>query len=64
MHTFYVVVRHYDTGVFSGLYYKTDNEILTEQDLLKIEETHASKIDGIIEINTQIISWQRINIMI
>lgn len=61
MFTFYVVVRHHATGIFSSLNYKTDNEILTERDLMKIEECHADRSNGMFEVKTQIISWQRLN---
>jgi hypothetical protein len=60
MFNFYVVVRHADTGIFQSLTYKTDNEILTERDLMKIEEVHADKSSGFVKIKTQIISWQRL----
>ncbi|AYP68346.1 hypothetical protein PQE75_gp133 [Bacillus phage vB_BcoS-136] len=61
MFNFHVVVRHEDTGVFSSLNYKTDNEILTESDLINIEKFHADKSHGITRIKAQIISWQRLN---
>ena len=61
MFNFYVVVRHYNTGIFSSLNYETDNEILTERDLMNIEEVHADKSKGLVHIKTQIISWQRLN---
>ncbi|ATF13643.1 hypothetical protein A616_17145 [Brevibacillus brevis X23] len=60
MYTFYVVLRHNDTGIFSNIYYRTDNEILTERDLMKIDEHYADKSRGVIEVKTQIISWQRL----
>jgi hypothetical protein len=62
MFTFYVVVRHHETGIFSSLNYKTDNEILTERDLMKIEGVHTDRSRGVFEVKTQIISWQRINL--
>lgn len=61
MFYFYVVVRHHDTGIFQPFNYKSDNEILTEHDLMNIEEFHADKSNGLVQIKTQIISWQRIN---
>lgn len=54
-------MRHKDTGIFSSLDYKTDNEILTERDLMRIEEFHADKSNRVSEVKTQIISWQRLN---
>lgn len=60
MFTFYVVVRHHDTGVFYVLFYNTDNDVLSEQDLLEIEKVHADRSRGMIEVKTQIISWQRL----
>jgi hypothetical protein len=61
MFNFYVVVRHDDTGIFSSLNYKTNNEILTERDLITIESIHADRTNGVFEVKTQIISWQRLN---
>jgi hypothetical protein len=61
MFNFYVVVRHHDTGIFSSLNYKTENEILTERDLIKIEGFHADRSNGVFEVKTQIISWQRLS---
>jgi hypothetical protein len=61
MYTFYVVVRHNSSGVFSPIRYQTENEILKEWDLLKIEEFHAEKRNGVVEVKTQIISWQRLD---
>ena len=43
MFNFYVVVRHHNTGIFQSLNYRSDNEILTERDLMNIEEFHADK---------------------
>jgi hypothetical protein len=60
MFNFYVVVRHNDTGIFQSLNYNTDNEILTEHDLINIENLHADESKGYIEVKTQIISWQRL----
>jgi hypothetical protein len=62
MFNFYIVVRHHDSGIFSSLNYKTDNEILTERDLINIEEAHADRSNGIFEVKTQIISWQRLDV--
>ena len=62
MFNFYVVVRHHDTGIFSSLNYKTSNERLTERDLMNIEEMHADKSNGVLEVKTQIISWQRLDV--
>lgn len=62
MYTFYVVLRHVDTGVFSNIYYRSDNEILTERDIMKIDEHYADRSRGIIEVKTQIISWQRLSV--
>jgi hypothetical protein len=61
MYNFYVVVRHHDRGIFSSLNYRTDNEILTERDLVNIEGVHADRSRGVFEVKTQIISWQRLN---
>lgn len=57
---FYVVVRHIDSGIFSSLRYTTTNEILDESDLINIEDAHAVREHGMMEVKTQIISWQRI----
>lgn len=62
MYTFYVVVRHLDTGVFQPLLYSSDNEVLTEHDLFEIEHIHADTSRGYVETKTQIISWQRIDV--
>lgn len=59
--TFYVVVKHHDTGLFSSFHYQIETEILTERDLLKIDEIFADKRNGMIEVKTQTISWQRID---
>ena len=56
------MVRHHDTGIFQSLNYKSDNEILTERDLINIEEFHADRSDGIPRIRTMVISWQRLNV--
>lgn len=61
MYTFYVVVFHKKNNTFSSLRYKTDNEILTESDLINIEDVHVERIQGMLEVTTQIISWQRLD---
>lgn len=57
---FYVVLRHHDTGVFTNLRYRSENEYLTERDLYKIDKYYADTSKGYIEVKTQIISWQRL----
>ncbi|AMQ66488.1 hypothetical protein BH753_gp006 [Bacillus phage Shbh1] len=61
MFNFHVVVRHHDTGVFQSLRYTSKNEVLTERDLMNIEEFHADKSNGIKDIKTMIVSWQRLD---
>jgi len=62
MYTFYVVVFHKKSNTFSSLNYKTDNEILTESDLINIEDVHVERVHGMLEVTTQIISWQRLDV--
>jgi hypothetical protein len=62
MYTFYVVVFHKKSNTFSSLNYTTDNEILTESDLINIEDVHVERIHGMLEVTTQIISWQRLDV--
>lgn len=62
MYTFYVVVRHNDSGIFSSLHYRTENKILTERDLIQIEGCHADRSNGMFEVKTQIISWQQLSV--
>lgn len=61
MFNFYVVVRHHNTGIFQSLNYRSDNEILTERDLMNIEEFHADKSNWVTHVKTMVISWQRLN---
>ena len=61
MYKFYVVVRHIETGAFLSFTYTTKNEILDEYDLANIEDVHAEQRFGMMEVMTQIISWQRFN---
>jgi hypothetical protein len=60
VYKFYVVLRHNKTGVFSNLTYKSENEHLTERDLLEIDKYYADTSRGYTEVQTQIISWQRL----
>lgn len=53
MTLFYVTIMNKETKVFSSIYYKTEEKILSEQDLIKIEDKFE---------NIQIISFQPINI--